>query len=119
MAKVWLVFAIGCSVGPQSNRDGQANDMGSDRDAEATDVSSAADAQAADAHNNDTGSDSRECVVGALTACVHSCGESDNAEDTAAACISGSYQCATPLIAAANCPRAPGPPCASDGGFQP
>jgi hypothetical protein len=44
------------------------------------------------------------CIVGGLTACVHSCGEADNFERMAAQCVDGHYECPSPLIVAASCP---------------
>ena len=44
------------------------------------------------------------CVAGAFTACVHACGEADDTEPTAAACVGGRYLCPAPLRPAASCP---------------
>jgi hypothetical protein len=44
------------------------------------------------------------CDSASFTACVHSCGESDTTESTAASCSAGVYSCQNSTIPAVACP---------------
>jgi hypothetical protein len=45
------------------------------------------------------------CDSASFTACVHSCGESDTTESTAATCSAGVYSCDNSTIPAVACPQ--------------
>ncbi len=44
------------------------------------------------------------CDSASFTACVHTCGESDTTESTAATCSAGVYSCDNSTIPAVSCP---------------
>jgi hypothetical protein len=52
-----------------------------------------------------TSSTPKVCDSAFFTACVHSCGESDSSEPTAATCSAGVYSCDNSTIPAVACPQ--------------
>src|SRR5579872_6543256 len=60
------------------------------------------DEKSQDAAEDDVaiGSDADRVCGAGFTACVHSCGEKDDSEPTAADCTDGVYRCPAPLVPA-------------------